>query len=192
MRKLFLLVSLCLSSCVTAATAAKPAVLEIEGEIDGATIIQSLQHFTVNKGDVYITIESNGGRVDAAEMLIKMIETRKAAGFTVRCYSTRAVSAAFFIFSYCSERSVSPYGSFMMHYPFFVGRITLDNIAKWKTDLEADRVVMDAWASTIFKKKAPIIITSMKAETWYTGATLCKTFPEFCRIKYKVDWLEAN
>lgn len=144
-------------------------------------------------GPVDVYIDSNGGYMVSGEAIMQAIEERRAKGLHTRCYTTKAISAAFFILSSCDERIVAPYGKYMSHFPYLiVPRVTISNIKDITERLEARRKQMDKWALDVFKWQAPLMISYMVEERTMNGRELCNTFVGFCKVSYIFPLLEVE
>lgn len=72
----------------------------------------------LSKKDIVLLIDSTGGRVDVADVITDAIASAEEAGHRIVCVVTgSAASAAFYIFSHCSERMAIDTAKFMYHAP---------------------------------------------------------------------------
>lgn len=139
--------------------------------------------------DVYI--DTNGGLLDGARAIGAALDARRAAGYTTRCYATKAISAGFIIFAACDLRLAAPYGRFMMHYPYIVSpRITVEDVDGIRTRLFDMKKDMDKWTDDVFKQQGGLMRQYMVEEKMMSGRELCRTFLAFCHVSYIFPILE--
>ena len=142
--------------------------------------------------ELTIYIHSNGGYLEAAEAVVAALDARRAKGWQTKCYATKAISAAFIIFTGCDVRYAAPYGAtFMMHYAYLGNiNLTVGNVDELHRRLHENKKKMDKWAEDMFKHQADIMKKYMLEEKMMDGRELCKTFLGFCKVSYVFAPLE--
>jgi len=69
----------------------------------------------INTDTIYVYINSQGGSVDAGNLLINQLNYQKALNKTVECIAQKAYSMAFHLLQTCDKRFITPSSKVMQH-----------------------------------------------------------------------------
>lgn len=83
-------------------------LVRVVGEIDGGILRSASQVLSLaddNKEPIYVMLNSFGGSIYPGLQFVQAIEIAKSRGIVIKCFVTNtAMSMAFYILTYCSER----------------------------------------------------------------------------------------
>lgn len=169
-------------------------LIKIEGVItQNSTALIALSLAAYNEQqEINILIDSPGGSIDGARVIANLIQQRRIDGKSTNCYALNAMSAAFFILSFCDGRYVAPYGAFMMHYVWLgVRGVTLKSLPQITKDLMEEKIFLESWLEFFFKEPSRSKLRkAMEDETFFTGKELSIAFPGFVKPTYIISFLE--
>lgn len=174
MRQLFTTLALFLCFCATAGVAkppkaspSQPIVFDVT-EFDEASISALVQALTDNDGkEIWLRIETNGGSVHGANVLMRRLETMKSK--VVCIVDTKAFSAGFYLLqsSGCTKRLMTSRSTLMAHRPLFLE--TGGNADELRTQADSLQAMGDAMIAMMSERmcmKAKALDDLMKPELW--------------------------
>ena len=172
--------------------------MALVGDVDLAMLVAfTASTQGLKKGDVVdVFIDSPGGGSKIGTDIADRITSLRLSGVVFRCQALRAVSAAFMIWSVCSEREILAYGRALFHYPYAIvhGGLTWDTAAEIAKDLKEQREDYRARLVAALAPVKPEDIDAAAAEDRvFFGKEFCLTFaPGFCKVVYKLPYLEEK
>lgn len=202
---------LCLSFLIAGVAAARPAslfmdpryTLTINTEINSSLdeISYKLLFIPAIPGDkIYVILDSPGGSVAASNLFIQALESLKLKGVTSVCLASQlTASAAFNIWTHCSERYALPRTELLFHPVRIMGisrPLTGRELSKYGRELsEFDDKLITYLCDTMIRPGADacqkIVVENYFAETMWTAEDLLKVVrPGYFRIVEAINMPE--
>lgn len=135
--------------------------------------IRSLNNITTK--NIYIYISSNGGSVEAGELLIGQINYKKFYNFTIECIAQKAYSMAFHILQSCDKRYITQSSTVMQHQiSLGIPNSQLENIISYLEMIKQMRDILELSTA----KRINITIEDYRAKIitdwWLYGENIIK------------------